>query len=208
MGKLLPKRNKPILRIYQKWSTSLPYLRYRISGSPIPPPYEIKHFWLKYFQQKFSLTTFIETGTYQGWTVAALLSRFERIYSIELDPLLAENARTKFQSYEHVDIRQGNSANVLPLILKDISVPTLFWLDGHYSGHGTAKAEKDAPIHEELEAIAAHERNDHVILIDDARLINGTNDYPTIENVLKLLKVINNKYKIRILDDMIQCFLP
>lgn len=206
MGKAMLKKNKAILRMYRKWNESLPYLRYQISGSPIPPPYEIKHFWLKHFQQRFSLTTFIETGTYQGWTVDAMLTVCNKIYSVELDPTLAINAQNKFQSCKHVKIIQGDSAQVLEQILAQVTDRCLFWLDGHFSGDGTGSADKETPIMEELYAIGNHSRNDHIILVDDARLFDGTKDYSTIDIVCRKLVEINSKFNIRIKDDMVQCF--
>ena len=54
-----------------------------------------------------------------------------------------------------------------------------------------------------MAAIAAHGRRDHVIVIDDARKFDGTDDYPTRERVFELLRRINPDYDIRIVDDMI-----
>jgi hypothetical protein len=62
--------------------------------------------------------------------------------------------------------------------------PCLFWLDAHYSAGITAKGEGNTPIEEELKHIFGHEcAENNVILIDDARVFNGSNDYPLIEAV-------------------------
>jgi hypothetical protein len=42
---------------------------------------------------------------------------------------------------------------VLPLIIKDLNEPAIFWLDGHYSSGITAKGDKICPIFEELDSI-------------------------------------------------------
>ena len=81
---------------------------------------------------------------------------------------------------------QGDSATQLKLVLNQLSEPVLFWLDGHYSGGQTAKGVKECPILEELEAIASFKCNaGSVVLIDDARLFNGSHDYPEVETIQK-----------------------
>ncbi len=47
-------------------------------------------------RERFGLTTLVETGTYYGEMIAAVGSQFQRIYSIELDPRLADMAKTAF----------------------------------------------------------------------------------------------------------------
>ena len=134
-------------------------------------------------QKRFGLTTLIETGTYQGEMIQAMMNHFEKIYSIELSPALWKQVNEKFKSNKKVKILCGDSGEILGEILTTISVPCLFWLDAHYSSGETAKGNLDTPIIKELETILSHNRN-HVILIDDARLFDGTNDYPKL-NVLK-----------------------
>ena len=129
----------------------------------------------------------METGTYLGDMVAAQLRAFSRIYSIELDPGLAEAARVRFAPWPHVSILQGDSATVLPVVLRDIDRPCLFWLDGHYSGGITARGDRVTPIVRELEAILDHPVRGHVVLVDDARLFDGTDDYPTLGELQQIL---------------------
>lgn len=74
------------------------------------------------------------------------------------------------------------------MLLKEISKPTLFWLDGHYSSGITASAETHTPISAELQAILIHSVKEHVILIDDARCFNGTNDYPHLDELLRIIR--------------------
>jgi hypothetical protein len=101
---------------------------------------------------------------------------------------------------------QGDSARCLKDVIKHIDRPVLFWLDGHYSGESTARGVKDTPLSMELDAIARHSIKDHVIMIDDARLF-GTGDYPSVDELEKMLLRINNKYAIEIKDDVLRCAL-
>ncbi len=200
-------RNIPLSRyIWQQTTGQRMLIAHRLQGSPIPPPHAIKLYWIKQYQQKFQLTTLVETGTLHGATVAAMLHQFKKINSIELDSDLYQRAQSKFEQYSHVQIWNGDSKNLLPEILPDISDRCLFWLDGHFSGAGTARGDIDTPIVEELAAIRAHDRCDHVILIDDARLFDGTSDYPHLTELRRLLMEINPGYSVKVVDDIVQVF--
>ena len=168
----------------------------------------MKLYWLARLASRQRVTTFIETGTYNARTVQALRDHFQQVYTIELDPLWAQQARDLFAGCPRVHVCQGDSGRLLPTILAKVTERCLFWLDAHYSGPGTAQGEIDSPIVHELAAIRGHGRNDHIIVIDDARLFNGTNGYPTLRQVETLVKQISPAYIIRIADDMIQACLP
>lgn len=191
-----------------QWVGIRPLVYHRLAGCPVPPPHEVKLYWLGHFQASYGLETLVETGTYQGTTVAAMVHRFERVYTIEVDHTLWRRAHDRFSKYPHVQVIQGDSADILPAILVRISDRCLFWLDGHFSGAETARGRKDTPIVEELAAIRSHCRKDHVVLIDDARLFCGANGYPALDTVTSMLRDINPKYMVRVVDDIIQAYLP
>jgi hypothetical protein len=102
---------------------------------------------------------------------------------------------------------QGDSGNVLNQVLAEISQPALFWLDGHYSEGITAKGEKECPIIEELSCIFKSKRLNHLILIDDARLFIGRNDYPTIQELTDFIFKECPNASVDVSDDMIKCNL-
>ncbi len=143
--------------------------------------------------------TFVETGTLVGDTIEFFKNNFSKLYSIELDKELANRAIKRFSADDKIKIIQGNSSEQLKYILETINTTCIFWLDGHYSGEfsagseyiRTAKGDKNTPILEELNQISNHHLNSHIILIDDARLFFGQNDYPTIA---KLKKYISKKF--------------
>ena len=187
------------------------YIRYRITvrnwnkkANPIPVPNAIKQRTIKEYAKIFSVETFIETGTYLGDMVNAVMDTFNKIYSIELDKTLYEQAKKKFSKHHNISILHGDSSKVLPVILADISEPCLFWLDGHYSGGITAKGDFNTPIMQELNCILDHTIRGHVILIDDAREFNGYNDYPTIEELKKRIFKKYPDWKFDIKDDIIR----
>jgi hypothetical protein len=142
---------------------------------------------------KFNI--FCETGTFKGYTVENVLGHFEKIYSIELNFNFYENCKNKFSDKIEVEILHGDSSERLKDIYFDR--PTVFFLDGHWSGFDTAKGLKDCPLLEELLIIKENVLEETLIIIDDSRLF-GLNslyrhDYPdwtdiTVENILEIVK--------------------
>lgn len=160
--------------------------RWKNRGKPLPAPHLVKQRTVQRYGKAFHLRTLIETGTYTGAMVFAMQDEFDRIYTIELDEGLGEAAQRGFAKFDHIEAIQGDSGDVLPQIMKRITEPCLFWLDGHYSGEGTARGGSDTPILRELESIFKHPIDGHVILIDDAHCFIGENDYPTIEELRRI----------------------
>jgi hypothetical protein len=158
------------------------------------------------YRKGFSVHTFVETGTYRGQMVSAVKGVFSHIYSIELGEELCRAAQEQFKKDRHVSIHCGDSAEVLPTILTELTEPTLFWLDAHYSYGDTAKAEIETPIEKELQSILNHAIPGHVILVDDARCFDGSHDYPTLGEVESLVHEAKNSYTFFVENDIIRIF--
>ena len=173
------------------------------SGRPSPPPHIVKQMAIEEYQKKFNTKILVETGTYLGDMVEAQRDHFEKIYSVELSKKLFQRAVKRFKSYSNINILNGDSGIVLNKILLDISTPALFWLDGHYSEGITAKGVKECPAIEELEAILKSDLP-HIILIDDARLFNGTHDYPTLDEIKQLYEKSSRHYSLTVKNDIIR----
>lgn len=144
-----------------------------------PQSHAMKEIMVRKYQKRYRPRIFIETGTYMGEMVEVLKNYFEKVYSIELNEDLYWKAIEKFAKDSNVLIMQGDSGAILSTLLDNIAEPVLFWLDGHYSGGITSKGNLNTPIKNELEAIFKHANKNHVVLIDDARLFVGNDDYPT-----------------------------
>lgn len=155
------------------------------------------------YQKKFNREVFVETGTYLGDMVWAVKNIFKEIYSIELSEELFKNAVNRFKDYSNITILHGDSGKVLIDLIPKIKKEAIFWLDGHYSGGITAKGEKECPIYEELTAIFRSDLK-HILLIDDARLFNGTNDYPPITELSEFVSKHKPESKIKIENDIIR----
>ncbi len=176
-------------------------------GKKPPTPQLIKQLTVKQYALKYSIGTFIETGTYLGSMIAASKNIFSKIYTIELDKTLYKRAKSKFLSLKHISVLLGDSSAVLPIVLKKIQTPALFWLDAHYSDGITAKGTLTTPITQEVKSILNHKNKKHIILIDDASLFVGKNNYPKIE---ELKKSIFRKYPqavFKVEDNIIQIIL-
>jgi hypothetical protein len=180
------------------------------NNSSIPGLVEKRKIIEKY-RKDFSPSVFIETGTFLGDTVEYFRNQFNKIYSIELSEELAKKASNRFLGAGNIHIIQGNSEMELPKIVSQITGTALFWLDGHYSSEffvkdefiKTAKGETNTPVVAELEIILGSSLRS-VVLIDDARLFNGKEDYPTIKHIKSIVRKSGKPYNTTISDDIIQ----
>ena len=71
--------------------------QWEMDGKPIPPISEYKRNVIKSFAEKYNCNTLIETGTYYGGTIEALLPYFGCIVSVELSRELYDKAVRKFE---------------------------------------------------------------------------------------------------------------
>jgi protein-L-isoaspartate O-methyltransferase len=70
--------------------------------------------FLRELRDHFGLSTFIETGTYQGATTSVAASLFSEVHTIELAPVLHAQAAGKFAGLPHVHTHLGDSGTLLP----------------------------------------------------------------------------------------------
>jgi len=82
------------------------------------------------------------------------------------------------------------------------------FLDGHYTGPHAGKGDLNTPILRELSAIAAHPVKRHVILIDDARLFIGRDDYPSLESLREAAVRLFPSACFEVADDIIRIYPP
>jgi hypothetical protein len=188
--------------IPQSWDL-LSLAEWQLRGRPIPVVHAVKHKALRKIARRFGLNALVETGTYQGEMIKKISSAFQEIYSIELDKQLFIAAQEKFRQDKKIHLYQGDSAEVLAVVLPTISQPTLFWLDAHYSGGVTAKGTLETPIIKELQTIFANNLPAYAIMIDDARLFTGQKDYPALEELKKFVQSAKPNLEIAVKNDII-----
>ena len=171
----------PLYGVYKAAGHYPDYWYWILRGRPQRSPHLLKQRVVRAYGEKYGLKTLVETGTYYGEMVAAMQSRFERIYSIEFVPELAERATKKFARYPHIRILCGDSRVELPKVLALLSAPALFWLDAGYYGW-VGKQGDQQRLSAELEMILSHPFR-HIILLDDARGLTGRDGIPSVGDV-------------------------
>jgi len=114
----------------------------------------------------------VETGTYLGEGIdEALANGFENIISYEIYYPTYLDAVRKYQSKSNVKLCFKSSVTMSDEIMQ-INEPMTFWLDGHWSnGNTTFDPNYFYPLLKELEVISNHPIKNHVLCIDDRRLM-------------------------------------
>ena len=167
-----------------------------------PPP--IKRKVLTAYLQCYGLKQFIETGTHLGDTLSYIAqNKTVEAISIELNEAYYRAAVERFKNYRNITVLQGDSGVVLPRLVRELTQPALFWLDGHYSGGSTSQGEMDTPVSAELESILASPIRGHVVLVDDARCFDGTHDYPHLDQLMATVRQ-DGQYDIEVSADIIR----
>ena len=168
------------------------------------PPAIIKQKAVIALAKKHNIRRLVETGTYMGDMINATKKIFRKIDSIELSREFYENAVKRFKDTSSIKIWNGDSALILPEIVNTLNESTLFWLDAHYSGGKTARSTLgDTPIGAELDIIFNKWIQGSIVLIDDARLFIGKDNYPTIDELTKIINTKSPLCDVRVNDDMI-----
>lgn len=128
----------------------------------------------------------VETGTFKGDTAAFLANQSRKVYTIEPDNTLFDQAEKRFLGDPRIQVIRGLSEEVFPSLLSTLSGTVNFWLDGHFSGGTTHQGPSDCPIREELASIEDNlgRYDEVVILIDDIRCFDPSvpeyADYPDL----------------------------
>lgn len=154
------------------------------------------------YLHKFSIDTFVETGTYGGGGVCNAMPQAKEVYSIELDEERYLNAQKLFGRFPNVHIIHGDSGKMLPEIMPKLKGRCLFWLDAHYGSDEVSEGESETPILEELKCVLKYP-HEFIILIDDARLYTGERGWPAISAVIALVLESHSDCSVEVKDDII-----
>jgi hypothetical protein len=160
-------------------------------------------------KDELSLASAVETGTFMAESAIALRGIFGKVWSIELSSQLYEAANAQHAS-DGLKFIHGASHRVLPSLLREISDPALFWLDGHWSGGDTAGEDRECAVLDEIAAIDAWPyAGGSAVLVDDARLFLGPppaphkpENWPTFPELLDALRSHFDRY-VAVFDDVI-----
>jgi Ribosomal RNA adenine dimethylase len=156
--------------------------------------FSVPHSYTKFrsilsLKQKTSARNLIETGTYLGVTTKRCASHFDKIYTIELDQDIAEQAKKHLSGNKNIEVIQGDAVAILPKVfLKDEDKDVLIFLDGHFSGGDTACGDLPEPAIEELKALSPFRSQIAGIIIDDFRLFGTEPGFPSKSEIFKAIE--------------------
>ncbi len=161
-------------------------------------------------RDQLGLAGAVETGTYQGDSAAALADHFPQVWTIELDEPLWREARLRHASRANVTFLHGASETLLGGVAESAPGSLLYWLDGHWSGAGTAGEGNECPVLEEVKAIDSGPHGaGSVVLIDDARLFqtppgppHDREQWPSLMEVTDALRATHERY-VTLIEDVI-----
>jgi hypothetical protein len=128
-----------------------------------------------HIRRRFSIPTFVETGTFQMASAGWAAQHFAVVHTVESDESLYEGAlrHCAREGLSNVHVHFGSSAVLLPQVLDAVprSPGAVFWLDAHWLGQGDPPA-VECPVLFELGAIRAWGGRAFVFL-DDMRFFSG-----------------------------------
>ncbi len=117
-----------------------------------------------------AIRVFVETGTFHGDTTAVADAYFDIVHTIELSPVLYQDAQRRLPTVLH---HQGDSQEILPVLAQEIDEPAVFFLDAnwwHRPGTPARPAfpniagEGCNPLEADLRTVASRKGGDVVIL--------------------------------------------
>lgn len=173
-------------------------------GETVPQPHRTKVEIVASYGKRTGYKTLVETGTFLGKMIDAQKENYNRIFSIEVDAKFHADAKEKFKAYPYITFLLGDSGKLMKEVMLQLNEPAVFWLDAHYNNRSSVQLDKECPIYEELDCIFDSKPLDHVLLIDDARLFVGANDYPTIPDLTTYITKKRPDYKVEVADDIIR----
>jgi hypothetical protein len=176
-------KQSPLYSRFKQLGHHPDYWWWKLRGEPRRIPHLLKQRTVLEYANRFALTTLVETGTYYGEMITAVVKRFRQIYSIELDPWLARLAQARFSRYRHVQVVEGDSQIIVPQLLDNLHERCLWWLDAGYCGWVGETGDPNR-LSTELNAILGDRIHDHVILMDDADGVNGEGGSPTLDELM------------------------
>ncbi len=178
-------------------------------------------FDLEKVRKENNCTYYFETGLYDPRCdiscKQALSSGFDKVFSVEIRKDFIELGKKIFKS----DIDSGklslyldDSTKIQKYIKSDDFKlnKTMFFLDAHVDNQNIDKYQKKCPLFMELDAISKLERKDHIILVDDLRILKkpfpwrekSYGNINFLEEIKSKILSINKDYKFDTLNGHIE----
>jgi hypothetical protein len=159
-------------------------------------------------RDSLGLTRAVETGTFEGDGAYELSRVFASVVTIELSPELHNTAKARLAKTRNVALVLGDSREKLAELVQ-ADVPTLYFLDGHWSDGFTSGADNQCPVLDELRALAGGHPRD-CIVIDDAGFFLSAPpppydpaSWPSLMDLLGALQAARPSHHIAIVKDQV-----
>jgi hypothetical protein len=161
-------------------------------------------------QENFRFAAAVETGTYNGESALLLQRLTGKVFTVESDPDLFRRAHKTLEHHPGIQVLHGESPEVLPGILAQLTHGALFWLDAHWFPLVPELNITQCPVLEELEILASwpwiHES---CVLVDDAHMFCEPveagfrqSEWPSIDQVIAGCSFSASRV-VRIVDDVV-----
>ena len=158
-------------------------------------------------QARLGLRRAVETGTYLGSTARKLARIFPDVVTIELSAELHARAVEALKDLPNVTAVAGHSVDRLGELAD--GVPTLYFLDGHWSAGATSGESDECPVLRELAVIGAGHPDD-CLVIDDARMFASAppppldpRQWPPLVEVLDAIRALRPQHIVTVVDDQV-----
>jgi len=129
----------------------------------------------------------VEVGTYKGDMARRCADVFCRVWTTEMDPSLAQEAKQSLVHWPNITAYGSDGRKWLPKMfsqdekLSDV----LVYLDGHYSGPGTARGDVPEPAVQELDILLPFTDRIAAIVVDDFRCFGVEPGFPSRAELLE-----------------------
>lgn len=153
------------------------------------------HSYTKYRQivavaRRTGARSLIETGTFRGVTTRRCVRHFSHVYTIELDEALARDAKRRLSRFRNCEVIEGDATLEIQKLLQrpDVGGDLLFFLDGHFSGEGTALGASAEPALDVIRFVARHKARVAGVIVDDFREFGCQPGWPTKRELIGTLE--------------------
>lgn len=164
-------------------------------------------------RDRLGLRRAVETGTFRGITARRLAGVFPEVLTTELSEDLHASAAAGLRDVPQVRAVRGHSAAVLREEAR-ADVPTLYFLDGHWSGGNTEGVDDECPVLEELQAIGPGHPDD-CLIVDDAHLFTSAPppphdaaQWPTVAELFDEIRALHPDHVVTVLEDQVIAVPP
>jgi len=165
---------------------------------------------IRELKRHLPLEVFVETGTFEGDTVAQVRELFETLHTVELSEKYFEISRQRFLHDPAIVVSQGHSPDWLKqLVPRLLDQTVLYWLDAHWCvAEQTAGEISQCPLIEELRAIGGLNPQS-VLMIDDANLFlcppphpHESSQWPPFDLLVRELRALSPIHEMMVLNDV------